>query len=194
MVDQDLDIGRKARTQTLVVGSQIDRDIEELNDLIEELLIASRLDAPERQTEVERIDLLALAAEEAARLEGVEVGGVSRSVDGDPRLLRRLVRNLLENALRHGETPVEVEVGSGDAPDRVRLVVADRGPGIPESERERIFEPFYRPEGQASSEGGVGLGLSLVRQIAKRHSGRIQCEPRAGGGTRFVLDLPASQT
>lgn len=173
--------------------ARIDRDIEELNDLIGELLIASRLDAPEQHHERERVDLLALAAEEAARLEGVEVRGVSRCVDGDPKLLRRLVRNLLENALRHGEIPVEVEVEAGPQSDWVRLVVADRGPGIPESERERIFEPFYRPVGQANSEGGTGLGLSLVRQIAERHAGFIRCESRSGGGTRFVLELPAGE-
>ncbi len=172
--------------------ARIDRDIEELNELIGELLIASRLEAPEQHYERERVDLLALAAEEAARLEGVVVGGVSHSVDGDPRLLRRLVRNLLENALRHGEIPVEVEVEAGQEPNCVRLVVADRGPGIPESERERIFEPFYRPVGQASAEGGIGLGLALVRQIAERHAGCIRCEARTGGGTRFVLELPAS--
>jgi signal transduction histidine kinase len=173
--------------------ARIDRDIEELNELIGELLIASRLEAPEQHYERERVDLLALAAEEAARLEGVVVGGVSRSVDGDPRLLRRLVRNLLENALRHGEIPVEVEVQAGREPSWVRLVVADRGPGIAESERERVFEPFYRPVGQASAEGGIGLGLSLVRRIAERHAGSIRCEARAGRGTRFVLDLPAAQ-
>jgi signal transduction histidine kinase len=174
--------------------ARIDQDIEELNELIGELLVASRLDAPEQIYENERVDLLALVAEEAARLEGVEVRGVSSSVDGNPKLLRRLVRNLLENALRHGEIPVEVEVGvePGQEATRVRLVVADRGPGIPESERERIFEPFYRPAGQSSSEGGVGLGLALVRQIAERHAGQICCEPRMGGGTRFVLELPAA--
>jgi len=173
--------------------ARIDRDIEELNDLIGELLIASRLDAPEQLTERERVDLLALVAEEAARLDGVEVHGVSRSVDGDPRLLRRLVRNLLENALRYGDIPVEVEVEAGHEPNWVRLVVADRGVGIAESERERIFEPFYRPAGQSSSEGGIGLGLALVRQIAERHSGHVRCESRAGGGTRFVLELPAEE-
>ena len=65
--------------------------------------------------------------------------------------------------------------------------------GDSEAGRERIFEPFYRPEGQASSEGGIGLGLALVRQIAERHAGRVRCESRAGGGTRFVLELPARQ-
>jgi len=172
--------------------SRIDRDVEELDDLIGELLVSSRLDAPEQHLEREPVDLLALAAEEAARLEGVEVRGSNRMVEGDPRLLRRLVRNLMENALRHGEAPVEAEVGRGEAPDRVRLVIADRGPGVPESERERIFEPFYRPEGRASAEGGTGLGLALVRQITARHGGSIRCEARDGGGTRFVLDLPAA--
>ncbi|MEZ4290832.1 MAG: ATP-binding protein [Myxococcota bacterium] len=173
--------------------ARIDRDIGELDDLIGELLVASRLDAPERPLVQSPVDLLALAAEEAARRPGITVSGESLSVPGDPRLLRRLVRNLLENALRHGEPPVEVEVAR--CPDDaafVRLVVADRGPGVATSERERIFEPFYRPPGAAGAEGGVGLGLALVRQIATRHGGRIACEGRAGGGTRFVLDLPAA--
>ncbi len=69
--------------------------------------------------------------------------------------------------------------------------MAERGPGIPESERDRIFESFYRRAGQASADGGVGLGLALVRQIAERHHGTIHGEAREGGGTRFVLELPA---
>jgi signal transduction histidine kinase len=173
--------------------ARIDRDIEELDALIGELLVVSRLDAPEQNLVTERVDLLALAAEEAARIEGIDVHGLPRSVEGDPRLLRRLVRNLLENAVRHGETPVDVVVENADAVGSVRLIVSDRGPGIPESQRERIFEPFYRPEGQASAEGGIGLGLSLVRRIAERHHGRVFCEPRDGGGTRFVLELPDSE-
>ncbi len=176
---------------------RVAQDIAELDALIGELLVASRLDAPGLTLERERIDLLALVAEEAARLEGIDVHGTSQFVDGDPRLLRRLVRNLLENAIRHGETPIEVEVmaGSTESADSggrwVRCIVADRGPGIPESERDRIFESFYRRAGQASADGGVGLGLALVRQIADRHHGTIHCEAREGGGTRFVLELPA---
>jgi len=169
----------------------IDRDIGELDALIGELLVASRLDAPEQRLTKEPVDLLALAAEEAARIEGIEVHGQAQTVEGDPRLLRRLLRNLLENAVRHGEKPIEVFVERAEASRSVRLTVSDRGPGIPESERERIFDPFYRPLGQASAEGGIGLGLALVRRIAERHGGQVFCEPRAGGGTRFVLDLPA---
>ena len=115
---------------------------------------------------------------------GAEV--ISFDDDDDARLQQRLER-------AHGELPIEVEVSAGQDPGWVRAVVADRGPGIPESERERIFEPFYRPVGQASAEAGVGLGLALVRQIAERHEGRIHCEARDGGGTRFILDLPASK-
>ena len=74
----------------------------------------------------------------------------------------------------------------------MRLTVADRGPGVPVSERERIFDPFYRPEERSSAETGVGLGLALVRQIAERHGGLVACRAREGGGTCFVLDLPAA--
>ena len=184
-------LGDRPRPELL---ERIDRDIEELDELIGELLVASRLDAPEQTRVREPVDLLAMVVEEASRLEAVEVRGERAWVEGDPRLLRRLVRNLLENALRHGEPPVEVDLASGrlagGAPG-IRLVVRDRGPGIPESERERIFEPFYRPAGQASAEGGIGLGLALVRQIAERHGGEIHCEPGEPLDTRFVLDLPA---
>ena len=68
--------------------------------------------------------------------------------------------------------------------------VCDRGPGVPAAYRERIFEAFFRLPGHAEREGGVGLGLSLVRQIAERHGGRVRCEPREGGGSCFVLELP----
>jgi signal transduction histidine kinase len=73
------------------------------------------------------------------------------------------------------------------------FIVADRGPGVPAEMRERIFEPFYRLPGHAEMAGGVGLGLSLVKQIAERHGGNVRCLPRDGGGSRFVLFLPAAQ-
>jgi two-component system, OmpR family, sensor histidine kinase RstB len=75
------------------------------------------------------------------------------------------------------------------------LRVCDRGPGVPEALRERIFEPFFRLPGHAEREGGVGLGLALVKQIAERHGGRVRCEardPAQGGGSCFVLSLPAA--
>jgi signal transduction histidine kinase len=74
----------------------------------------------------------------------------------------------------------------------VRLCVCDRGPGVPLDLRERIFEPFYRLPGASEHEGGVGLGLSLVRSIVQRHGGSVRCEDREGGGAQFVVLLPAT--
>jgi signal transduction histidine kinase len=166
------------------------KDIEELDGLIGELLLASRLDTLDHLDRTEEVDLLALLAEEAART-GAEVGGDAVVVHGDARMLRRLMRNLLENARRHAEgAPVEASVHSLAA-GGARLVVADRGPGVAESERERIFEPFYRSPGAKESDGGVGLGLSLVRQIARRHGGDVRYMPREGGGSLFEVELAA---
>ena len=72
----------------------------------------------------------------------------------------------------------------------MQLRVCDRGAGVPADLRERIFEPYFRLPGHAEREGGVGLGLSLVRQIAAAHGGSVHCEPRDGGGSCFVIRLP----
>ncbi len=167
---------------------EIECNIRELDALVEEVLLASRLDAPRETDPRERVALLPLAAEEASRVNAV-VGGDAAVVQGDERLLRRALRNLLENAQRYGGgEPPEVSVVAGAR--EVQLRIADRGPGVPEAERERIFEPFYRLPGHAEQAGGVGLGLSLVRQIARAHRGTVHCEPRPGGGSLFVLSLP----
>ena len=179
---------------------EIDANVAELDALVEEVLLASRLDSgpgPERDAGV---DLVALAAEEAARVSAeVEALGAAAPapkqapppvVVGNERLLRRALRNLLENARRYGggEITVQVEVSAGGA---AQVRVCDRGPGVPADLRERIFEPFFRLPGHAEREGGVGLGLSLVRQIAQRHRGSVHCEARDGGGSCFVFTLPA---
>jgi signal transduction histidine kinase len=170
-----------------------ERDVAELDALIGELLEASRLQAVGEIERRESVDLLGLVAEEAAR-PGVEapgdvsVSGEAVELMGDARLLRRLVRNLLDNARRHaGGQAVSARVERAGA--AVRLEVADRGPGIPEAERERVFEPFYRPPGASETGAGHGLGLALVRQIARAHGGDARCLPREGGGTRFEVAL-----
>ncbi|MEO8123197.1 MAG: HAMP domain-containing sensor histidine kinase [Burkholderiales bacterium] len=168
---------------------EIDTNIAELDALVEEVLLASRLDASQALEPQERVELLALAVEEAARFDA-DVEGVVVAVDGDERLLRRALRNLLENARRYGggEITVRVQAQGGGA----KLSVCDRGPGVPEAARERIFEPFYRLPGHAELAGGVGLGLSLVKQIAERHGGSIRCDARDGGGSCFELSLPSA--
>jgi signal transduction histidine kinase len=162
------------------------RDVAELDGLIDELLEASRLEARPALERRDEVDVLALAAEEAARA-GVEVEGAAVVLRGDARLLRRLVRNLLENARRHGGGAITVRVEP--RPAGARLSVEDRGPGVAPDERERVFEPFYRPRGTAETGTGYGLGLALVRQIARAHGGDARCLAREGGGTIVEVDL-----
>jgi signal transduction histidine kinase len=172
--------------------TELERDIAELDALIDEILLASRLDTVSQMDAREEIDLLALVAEECARFDA-RLEGKPVTVHGDRRLLRRLTRNLLENARRHGAGSL-IEVGLREvAGERVELTVCDRGPGVPESERSRIFEPFYRPAGGRAREGSVGLGLSLVRQIARHHGGDATCLAREGGGACLCVELSKHQ-
>jgi signal transduction histidine kinase len=147
----------------------LERDIAELDGLVEEILLASRLNAVAHAEVSEDIDLLALAAEECARYDDVQLEGEPIRLRGDARLLRRLLRNLLENAKRHGAPPTQVRLRREG--DRVVLKVWDRGPGPAAAEFEHVFTPFYRRSDGGESTGN-GLGLSLVRQIARRHGGR----------------------
>jgi len=186
--------------------AEISRSIDELDQLIDEILLASRLDLrdgadPAALGPKEDVDLVGLAAEECARtgaaLEMTDGSG-ELVVQGHARLLRRLLRNLLENARRYGRAAgaddAEVQVSVLPVSDRGRpqvlMRIDDRGPGVPADQRERIFEPFYRLPGASEREGGVGLGLSLVRTIAERHGGSVNVTDRPGGGARFEVRLP----
>jgi len=169
---------------------QLMQDIADLDDLIGELLLASRLDTIDQFEHTEDIDLLALLAEESART-GADVSGEPVTIHGDPRMLRRLIRNLLENAQKYaGDTTVEAVAAPGTEGGAI-LSVSDRGPGVPEDERERIFEPFYRSRQTPEHDRSVGLGLALVRRIADRHGGSVRCLARDGGGTTFEVSIPA---
>jgi len=178
---------------------EISRSITELDQLIDEILLASRLDAQQADAEpFEQLDLTGLAAEECAKA-GAELGisttGQSLVIRGSPRLLRRLMRNLLENARRYGGqggVTLELTQQRAGTQDMAVIAVHDRGPGVPLAQRERIFEPFYRLPGASEREGGVGLGLALVKSIAQRHGGRVRCEARPGGGASFVVELPTT--
>nr|WP_297532800.1 ATP-binding protein [uncultured Roseateles sp.] len=176
------------------LGQEINTNIVELDALVEEVLLASRLEGGAQSLRLEPVDLLAIAAESAAlgdaELE-IEDGIERLPLNGDDRLLRRALRNLLENARRYGGPVVELKVRRAGQ-DRVELQVCDRGPGVPEPMRERIFEAFFRLPGHAEVSGGVGLGLSLVKQIATAHQGTVRCDAREGGGSCFVITLPLS--
>lgn len=170
------------------IAAELEQSIAELDALVEEILLASRLDAVPDAGVNEEVDLLALLAEECARV-GAALEGVPATIAGDPRLLRRLMRNLLENARRHGgETPIEATLRPG-GDGKVDVSICDGGPGVPVAERERIFEPFYRLAGTRESAGGAGLGLALARTIARRHGGGIRYADRPGGGACFTAEL-----
>ena len=164
--------------------AEVARSVSELDALVEEILVASRLEAGASEEPLEEVDLTALAAEECARA-GASLSGEVVAVQGNPRLLRRMLRNLLENARRHGGGPVDVEVRH--TPSGAEVDVLDRGPGVPPDLAERIFEPFFRLPG--ALDGGAGLGLSIARQVARRLGGDVACAPREGGGTRFRVTI-----
>jgi signal transduction histidine kinase len=180
-------LGEQADPKT---AESLKQDIAELDLLIDEILLSSRLEAVPGLERREPVDMLAIAAEEAARYD-IEASGEQATVSGDRQLLRRVIRNLLDNAQRYagdGEVTITVHREAG----RALLEVRDHGPGIPPDERERIFEPFYRLPATRESGRGSGLGLALVREIAWRHGGEAVCLAADGGGSRFRIDLPAA--
>ena len=167
---------------------ELEQDVSELDALIDEILTASRLDATKARDGDEEVDLLALATEECARYDEAALDGQPVTVRGDPRLLRRMVRNLLENARRHGAPPIDVRVSRIEGGAELR--VSDGGPGIPDTERESVFRPFYRFAG-AGEHAGAGLGLTLVRQIARRHGGEARYLGSEASGGYFVVTIAA---
>ena len=184
--------------------AEIEQSITELDELIGEILLASRLDhggaAAEPKTDVNLADLL---TQECARLgllaevSAQPFGDTDHNwlVKGHAHLLRRMMRNLLENAQRHGQAgsqAVGVQVKARlwrDAAHAICLSVSDNGPGVPVALRERIFEPFFRLPGASEREGGVGLGLALVKAIAREHSATVQCTQASAAGEITAGDL-----
>jgi two-component system OmpR family sensor kinase len=168
-----------------------------MGELVEELLLLARLDQG-LPLEREPVDVAAVvdAAVDAARASNPE-----RPIDVDARgpllvlgaefRLRQVVDNLLTNARVHtaAGTPVHVRVTAED--ERAVLEVSDEGPGVPAEEADRIFERFYRTDqSRARSQGGVGLGLAIVRSVVEAHGGAVAYRPRPGGGSVFRVSLP----
>jgi signal transduction histidine kinase len=114
-------------------------------------------------------------------------------LDGDEERLHQVVANLIENAARHSPPGKPIDVMARGGTDRVVIEVADAGPGIPEDERVRVFERFYRADrSRGADQGGAGLGLAISQWIADLHGGSIRAEGRVPTGCRMVVELPAA--
>ncbi|MFM9495979.1 ATP-binding protein [Streptomyces galilaeus] len=164
-------------------------DTVRLQNLAADLLLLARLDAGERPAEA-RVDMAALAREEAAGRVRVSVDAEPADVSGSRGQLRRVLANLLDNAQRHAREAVTVTVRREGG--RAVVAVADDGDGVPEADRERVFERFVRLDAARSrDDGGAGLGLAIARDVAERHGGTLTVRGTPEGGALFELRLPA---
>jgi signal transduction histidine kinase len=195
-LEVDLASTQKGETGATLAG--ILEEVIGLQLLVEDLLHLARSDAGQATTRAEPVDLddLVLEAAQTVRAEGkvtVDIAGLSGAqVIGDAHQLARAIRNLVDNAVRHATHVVRLSLSETD--DQVVLVIQDDGPGIPEEERERVFERFTRlDEARTPGQGGTGLGLAIARDILERHGGTVTVESDNDEGATFVVRMPRSQ-
>jgi signal transduction histidine kinase len=202
LLEEDIRAGQIDELDALRQVSNARRELDRLSALSGELLDLSRLDAavPLRSEPVELGEVVrAVAAEfelrarERSTVIEVVLPDAACWGRGDPDAVARVVRILLDNALRHGPRGRAVTVAAGAAEGKARITVADRGGGIPPAEREHIFERFHRGSAGGSS-GGFGLGLAIGRELARRMSGELDVEETDGDGTRFALTLRTARS
>jgi signal transduction histidine kinase len=194
LLEEDLEEGRPDVEDAQRQVATARRELLRLSTLAEELLDLSRLDAAVALRS-EAVELGELARAVAAEF-GLRAGERDTAIEvvppgapcwgrGDPDAVARVVRILIDNALRYGDGGSIRVTAAADA----TVEVADRGPGVPPEERDRIFERFYRGRARGT-EGGFGLGLAIGRELAERMGGTLTLSDRPGGGTRFRLSLP----
>ena len=169
--------------------SDLRGDIAELDDLIDEILLMSRLDTKTDVILEQDIDLVAIAAEESARFEDCHLEGTAPLITGDRRLLSRLIRNLLQNAKIHGKAPSHIVLDSQDS--HIILTVKDAGKGFPAEEESRLFQAFQRGRDRQNVTG-YGLGLALVKQIAEAHKGTVEIVPKSEAQSAVRVFLPVN--
>lgn len=180
----------------------IDQEARRLTYLVENVLAFSRQERQHEHISRESVDVEAEVRDvldffgPVARAKGVQLTMDVPSdlvADVDRDALRRILLNLLDNAVKYGPAEQRVLVTASQHGDVLRIEVCDRGPGIPAEDAERIWEPYERLERDASSAvGGSGIGLAVVRDLAVLHDGRAWVEPNPGGGSRFIVELRAS--
>jgi signal transduction histidine kinase len=183
------------------LASSIVRETRRLVGLVDNVLLFSRSGALEltpslRPVGVDEllddvVDAVRLAVDDAGQtIEMVGERGLTVTADG--RLVRQALVNLVDNALKYGKAGQLIRLGAERDGERVRISVEDDGPGVPEAERTRVFEPYTRlPEDQVSERTGTGLGLAVVRRISEACGGRVWIEDGTTRGARVIVELRA---
>jgi PAS domain S-box-containing protein len=195
LLRRDLDLaGDQGRQLLTMITTQASR----LTQIVEEVLLASRIDRGELRVARNRVDVAELVRTTVGAMEAqlrrplaieVDIADGLGAATGDSDRIQQVLLNVLDNAVKYGDTPVRVRVANANR--AVRVSVADSGPGIAPAEHERIFEKFYRAGPQLTrAPGGTGLGLYISRELARRMGGNLEVESEPGGGATFVLELP----
>ncbi|MBU6424052.1 MAG: DUF4118 domain-containing protein [Chloroflexi bacterium] len=182
--------------------SAIEQEAERLDRIVGNLLDLSRIESGVLKPDIALHDVATVVNDVVGRIEArtserridVRIAPELPPVPLDPVEIDQVLSNLIENALRYAPAGTRVDVEVEREGDEVVLAVADRGPGVPTSEVERLFEPFYRIRGSARTGSGVGLGLAVAKGLVEAHGGRIWVEARHGGGARFAFALRAEGT
>jgi signal transduction histidine kinase len=186
--------GRPELLDRTLVDESLLPEAHRMRRLVEDLLLLARSDEQfelRKEVDVDLDDIVYAEAERVQTITGLTVSTQIHHVrvTGDPRALGRLVRNLVDNAIRHADNDIHLECTRSR--DHVEIVVADDGPGVPPDERRRIFDRFVRLDSpRARHAGGAGLGLAIVAQIAEAHHGSIEVSESPSGGAQFVFRLP----
>ena len=183
------------------VLSDVGRDLDEIDQLIEDILTTARLDGDHTTVKREPISVGELAERAANRFVAKHpnrsleksVDDSERAIECDPVLLRRALDNLLDNAAKYSDAPVKFSVHPNGK--EIEFEIIDRGVGMTKEELERAGTPFWRADGsRARKTGGVGLGLALARRIARAHGGDVSLASTPGRGTTARLQIPLSET
>jgi two-component system sensor histidine kinase CpxA len=189
--------GRIASSEVTALNDVRD-DLEQMAGMLNELLLFSRSGMEADRAPAERFELAPMvekiitAESGDARVNCDIAPGLS--VSAHAAMLSRAVANLIRNACRYaGSTAAPVDVSAARTGERIKLLIRDRGPGVPESALARLGEPFFRPEvARSRSTGGFGLGLAIVRRCVAACDGEVKFRNREGGGFEVELDLPAA--
>lgn len=185
-----------ADEHTNIDAAGMQNDVQELENLVQEMLDYATLESVSPELSVAEIPVLALCRQLAQKLQHtkpnaaqIQVSGDDIHIMGDGHFIERAVQNIVVNAQKYARAQIQIGVVANE--NSVMITVDDDGPGIAPELRQKIFEPFFRPDGSRTrSKGGAGLGLAIVKRVQSWHQGSAEVQASQLGGARFVLSYP----